>query len=164
MPDILTSLGLKVHALRHGSSAQEHKTEKSGYDVDFVLMSYDVGHEKPDRRIFDAATKMLNDMLVADGDTSPDLEQWTRLYVGDELEKDAIGAMDAGWDALLVDRDDEHKDATPLSVEEKDDVAPRKLHHRGHEVVVLKNVAGFDRLKQRYPLLVQGAASNDGLE
>ena len=65
-------------------------------DINFVTLSYDVGSEKPHSSIFDAARA-----LAAEKDVPAD----ECLHVGDDLEKDYYGARDAGWSALLLDRD-----------------------------------------------------------
>ncbi|KAF2026195.1 hypothetical protein EK21DRAFT_38909, partial [Setomelanomma holmii] len=63
VPHILESFRLNVSKRRFGSSpftkvsSDGEKTPVD--DVDFVVLSYDVGHEKPDRRVFDAAVSML---------------------------------------------------------------------------------------------------------
>jgi FMN phosphatase YigB (HAD superfamily) len=74
-------------------------------DVDFVILSYDVGHEKPNRRMFDAASATLHEML-ANHDSKLDASDFWKLYVGDDLNKDYMAARQAGWAAVLVDRAD----------------------------------------------------------
>ncbi|KAG8626524.1 hypothetical protein KVT40_005469 [Elsinoe batatas] len=107
VPDILASFGLKVKPLRHGEDPRPYHPTNEAADIDFAIMSYDVGHEKPDASIFDAATTMLQEMLKAEGHKEADISDWRQLYVGDELEKDAGGALAAGWDAVLIDRGNE---------------------------------------------------------
>lgn len=111
-PDVLSSLGLKVHALRYNNSQEtptktSEKEEKDqaqqAQDIDFCIMSYDVGVEKPEPEIFNAAVSTLESMLVSEGN-SYEKEDWDLLYVGDEVAKDAKGAVQAGWDAVLLDR------------------------------------------------------------
>jgi ribonucleotide monophosphatase NagD (HAD superfamily) len=75
-----------------------------------VALSYDVGHEKPDRRIFDAATEMLAE-TVASKDKGLTINDFDKLYVGDDLEKDYDGAKAAGWYAVLLDRGGVMKEA-----------------------------------------------------
>lgn len=99
VPDILTSLGLSVSPIRHGSARRQNQADSN---IDFVIMSFDVGHEKPDRRIFDAADMMLK----ADG-KAVDSTAWQKIYVGDEYGKDIVGAGDAGWNAILIGARDE---------------------------------------------------------
>ncbi|KAH7077617.1 HAD-like domain-containing protein [Paraphoma chrysanthemicola] len=110
VPSILESFGLNVSKKRVGESSRLAKPSPD-HDIDFVVLSYDVGHEKPDRRIFDAATQLLADSLKEDGAglTTNDFE---KLYVGDEIEKDYIAARAAGWDAVLLDRHDSTKEGS----------------------------------------------------
>lgn len=65
-------------------------------DIDFVALSYDVGVEKPDRKIFDAARDL--------GVMGNDLEPGECLHVGDDFLKDVQAAEAAGWRSLRVDR------------------------------------------------------------
>lgn len=104
VPDILKSFGMTVSPLRYGSQSQSVPPECQQYDVDFSVMSYDVGHEKPDRRIFLAAEEMLKVVEGSSG-ASFDSSQWRKIYIGDEFDKDVVGALSAGWNAVLVDRE-----------------------------------------------------------
>lgn len=105
VPDILTSFGLKVSPLRYGGhyAKSSETTEHEQYDVDFSVMSYDVGHEKPDKRIFEAAEEVLQTSLLRDEDGRS--VEWRKVYVGDEYEKDVVGALNAGWNVVLIDRE-----------------------------------------------------------
>lgn len=114
VPSILSSLGLRVSPLRYGAdddvqqaSSGNGNTQRGEYDVDFHCMSYDVGFEKPDVRIFHAADAMLSRVLAAsDGGTAPapaELQSWYRVYVGDEHAKDVVGSSNAGWHPVLLD-------------------------------------------------------------
>ncbi|TKX26402.1 hypothetical protein C1H76_1364 [Elsinoe australis] len=105
VPDILSSFGLKVKPLRHNEDCRLYHPTNEPADIDFAIMSYDVGHEKPDASIFNAATTMLKEMLKAEGHKEADISDWRQLYVGDALVKDAGGALSAGWDAVLIDRE-----------------------------------------------------------
>lgn len=101
--DILTSLGVKVHPLHYGQ--QPDSISQAGeYDIDFTVLSYDVGVEKPDPRIFKGAEEMLADSLGAEKQLFK-AEEWSKVYVGDEFDKDVVGANGAGWCAVLVDRE-----------------------------------------------------------
>lgn len=107
VPDVLSSLGLRVSPLRYGSVAESAKSPSYEHDIDFTVMSYDVGYEKPDRRIFEAAEEMLAVSFKDErdaGETAQDSE-WQKVYVGDEYDKDVVGAVNAGWNAVLIDRD-----------------------------------------------------------
>ena len=104
--DILTSMGVRVNPLHYGEDQAPHSQNASDpqFDVDFTVLSYDVGFEKPDRRIFAAAEEMLASHLEAD-QQQMDADEWSKVYVGDEYEKDVVGATQAGWKAVLIDRE-----------------------------------------------------------
>ncbi|KXT11590.1 hypothetical protein AC579_3122 [Pseudocercospora musae] len=104
VPDILASLGLRVSPVRYGSSRSS--LTKGENDIDFSVMSYDVGHEKPDKRIFQAAEEVLGGLVKAESNgATHDPKQWRKVYVGDEFDKDITGSLDAGWNAVLIDRE-----------------------------------------------------------
>lgn len=106
VPSILESFGLKVGPRRVGSSAQRSAEATPEDDISFVVLSYDVGFEKPDRRIFDAATQMLQETLAESGQPAErqSVDDYEKLYVGDSLDKDYFGAEAAGWHGVFVDR------------------------------------------------------------
>ena len=109
VPDVLSSLGLRVNGLRYDTSSEkilEQSKRGEGeevQDIDFCIMSYDVGVEKPHSEIFNAAVSTLDSLLSTEGN-SFERNDWDLLYVGDEVAKDAKGAVNAGWDAVLLDR------------------------------------------------------------
>lgn len=108
VPDILTSLGMQISPVRYGTKFENMPATSWQDDVDFSVMSYDVGHEKPDKRIFAAAEEVLQTKLDGEGGVSEadrDPEQWRKVYVGDEYDKDVVGALEAGWNAVLIDRE-----------------------------------------------------------
>ncbi|RYN41817.1 hypothetical protein AA0113_g4665 [Alternaria arborescens] len=109
VPDILNSLNVKTSFRRYVPGAQKNKEEqhrnKQIDDVHFTVLSYDVGFEKPDRRIFTAAEEMLALTLDSTGSSSDTpASSFEKLYVGDDLTKDVFGAEDAGWSSVLVKR------------------------------------------------------------
>lgn len=62
---------------------------------DFIITSYDIGYSKPDERIFQSAIiKSKNDMQPSNA-----------LHIGDDFEKDYVGARAAGWNAILINSD-----------------------------------------------------------
>jgi len=63
--------------------------------VDFVVTSEDARSSKPEGAIFELAASMSN---------IQDLEPNEILHVGDDLEKDYLGARHMGWKSVLVDR------------------------------------------------------------
>ena len=84
--DILTSLGVRINPLHYGdqpSPSQTSQTAEGQFDIDFTVLSYDVGFEKPDKRIFAAADEMLASMLQQQQrEVNPN--EWRKVYVGDE--------------------------------------------------------------------------------
>ena len=109
-PTILSSLGMNVSPLRYGSPDTSLAADaRSRNHIDFNCMSYDVGIEKPDRLIFDAAESMASEILHAENrledehmaatKTTPAL---LKIFVGDEFEKDVLGALGAGWHAVQL--------------------------------------------------------------
>jgi FMN phosphatase YigB (HAD superfamily) len=106
VPGILRDLGLKVGHRRVGNTNNHIKNKETDEaDIDFVVLSYDVGAEKPDTRIFNAAEDMLKEMIAADESNiqAQSIDDFEKLYVGDDVEKDYYGARAAGWHALTVD-------------------------------------------------------------
>ncbi|KID96419.1 haloacid dehalogenase, partial [Metarhizium majus ARSEF 297] len=106
VPSILSSFGLNVSPLRYGTPGGPPVSPGEEYDIDFHCMSYDVGVEKPDRRIFQAAELMLSRVIASRAGRTPspaELESWQKIYVGDEYAKDVVGATNAGWNPVLLD-------------------------------------------------------------
>lgn len=133
VPCILSSFGLRVSPLRYGTT---DKTLPPGlsYDIDFHCMSYDVGVEKPDPAIFRAAESLLPMVLGEDQASavkSLDLNDWDKVYVGDEAPKDVAGAHAAGWNAVLVQPNEpattEDGDGKQLVVRSLADCPPQPL-------------------------------------
>ena len=89
VPSILTNFGLRVGLWRHGNDFQA--SFKAEDDINFLILSYDVGFEKPDSKIFDATKQLI-----------PGQERF--LHIGDDLQKDYYAAKRAGWEGLLLDR------------------------------------------------------------
>ncbi|KAF2660557.1 hypothetical protein K491DRAFT_589214 [Lophiostoma macrostomum CBS 122681] len=149
VPSVLESLGLSVGPRRFGSVSQQRTTEQKKPDIDFVVLSYDVESAKPDRKIFDAGVDMLRDVLDAeadDNDHNPKLsvKDFEKLYVGDEIDKDYLGAERAGWNALYLKRK-EGKLLEPHGdgIEEMDELSKDE---NGNEVV--KKIRFITHLEQ----------------
>jgi putative hydrolase of the HAD superfamily len=69
--------------------------------LDFVIVSHEVGFEKPQIQIFEAALEQAG------------AEASASIMVGDQYHSDMVGAMRAGIKPLWLDRDgifDDHKD------------------------------------------------------
>ena len=90
VPSILSSFGLQVGLWRHGNDPQAFLN--AGDDINLVILSYDVGFEKPDRAIFDTTKQMVPG-------------QGRFVHIGDDLQKDYYAAKKAGWDGVLLDRE-----------------------------------------------------------
>jgi FMN phosphatase YigB (HAD superfamily) len=88
----------------------------------FAALSYETGFEKPDPRAFDRALRLAQKSL----DTLHPVARLTRtgsemlqdvrnefhcLHVGDDVNKDVLAALGAGWDVVLIDR----KNPVPIS-------------------------------------------------
>jgi FMN phosphatase YigB (HAD superfamily) len=119
IPSILSSLGLDVSPLRYGTNSDANKTRNKSYDVDFHCMSYDVGVEKPDKRIFNAAESMLAQIISTRSgqnldESKSELGGWQKVYVGDDYSKDVIGSTNAGWNPILLDPKDDCESVSDL--------------------------------------------------
>ncbi|CAH4038994.1 rhythmically expressed gene 2 protein-like [Pieris brassicae] len=58
----------------------------------FILTSYEIGYSKPNIKIFESAIEHSKLNLLTD----------ECLHIGDDYEKDYLGAKKAGWQAMLV--------------------------------------------------------------
>ncbi|KAF3013282.1 hypothetical protein E8E14_009771 [Neopestalotiopsis sp. 37M] len=117
VPDILSSFGVHVSPLRHGgcdgagASVAQDQLRREDFDIDFHCMSYDVGVEKPDRAIFRSAESLAANIIsarhgrdAAQAETDA-AQHWHKVYVGDEYAKDVEGAIEAGWNPILLETD-----------------------------------------------------------
>lgn len=75
-------------------------------DFDFIIVSSEVGVNKPSSRIFQLAVEKAR--------TSPN----RMIYVGDKLSTDVVGASKAGMNAILVDRANVYPDADCLRIKD----------------------------------------------
>lgn len=103
VPGILESFGLKVGPRRVGTADARTAAAALEDDISFVVLSYDVGVTKPEREIYDAAVTALKETL-AGTDDGLEVDDFEKLYVGDSVLNDFLGAKRAGWNALLLDR------------------------------------------------------------
>ncbi|KAF2398362.1 hypothetical protein EJ06DRAFT_544087 [Trichodelitschia bisporula] len=106
VPDILAGFGLSVGPRRVGNKEDRRAEEHVDADVSFVVLSYDVGYEKPHCQVFRAAEELLHEGL---GASKEDHEDFVKVYIGDDLEKDALAATAAGWQGLYLDREGKFK-------------------------------------------------------
>ena len=65
-----------------------------GHYFNFMVFSSDVGHEKPHSAMFSTALGLSGLAISCEN----------ALHIGDEYEKDVQGALQAGWNAVLVQR------------------------------------------------------------
>lgn len=66
------------------------------YNFDFVITSYEADAEKPDRKIFQCALDKalgINMNMIYPNES---------LHIGNEIDKDYQGALEAGWSAILL--------------------------------------------------------------
>lgn len=102
VPSVLSDLGLHVGPRRYGTNTCALDLEDSSQvNINFVVMSYDVGFEKPDRRIFDIARQLGSKGQLIE---PYEIEPYECLHVGDHIQQDFLGAQAAGWNSLLLNR------------------------------------------------------------
>jgi putative hydrolase of the HAD superfamily len=91
----LHATGMPWGVITNGGSTQRPKVASSGFDdiVPFVVVSGEVGYEKPDPRIYQDGLKQLGGISAAD-----------TLFVGDNVETDIGGAQSAGMPTAWVKR------------------------------------------------------------
>lgn len=127
---VLRSLGLSVGRTRADEDrsstllpgfeeAASKESEDRGFysdDLNMIITSYEAGQEKPNRLIYDVATRQVNRLLSTAKWTEYDLDniEWTRIHVGDDLAKDYQGATNAGWRGILLDRDNTFTDSSDV--------------------------------------------------
>jgi FMN phosphatase YigB (HAD superfamily) len=105
VPLVLASLGLGIGPLRNGLQQSSPNAGEQPYDIDFHCLSYDVGFEKPNERIFRAAEDLCRHACTGqDGIRTDDeaLMTWHKVLVGDDVAADADGALKAGWHAVYL--------------------------------------------------------------
>lgn len=82
-----------------------------GDDMRFLTFSKNVGFEKPGREIFQAAMQQAEPWLgivhLHQNADVPKLKPDEVLHIGNDFEKDYLGARSAGFHAALLDRYDE---------------------------------------------------------
>ena len=96
----LRAAGCRIGILSNGfKDTQQQKLRSAGLDtlVDLVVLSDDINVNKPDRRIYDYARQraaaLYPEVRCAPSDC---------LMVGDNIDTDIRGALNAGWDAVLM--------------------------------------------------------------
>lgn len=99
--DALRERGYIVGIVSNVPSAGDQLADELGLSssIDFAVTSSEVGVEKPNRRIFDEALRRADD-------TPPG----KAVMVGDQIDSDVKGAVGAGIQPILLDRNDNHSD------------------------------------------------------
>ena len=97
--DVLRERGYIVGVVSNVPSGGDELADELGLtgSIDFAVTSSEVGVEKPDRRIFDEALRRAKG-------TMPD----AAVMVGDQIDSDVKGAVGAGIQPILLDRNDNH--------------------------------------------------------
>jgi putative hydrolase of the HAD superfamily len=94
----LKSQGYKIGVISNGFYEVQHRKMVSSDIVEYfdaVVLSDDIGVNKPDKRIFDHALKKSN--ALAD----------RTFIIGDNPDTDIAGAVNAGWRAIYFNRNGE---------------------------------------------------------
>lgn len=93
---VLRSLGVAIKS--YPPMKIEDELDGENGTIDFVTLSYDVGVEKPQQRIFEAAFEEAK-RKTSGGEG----HEWVKVHIGDDMEKDVLAAQGAGWAGVLWD-------------------------------------------------------------
>jgi FMN phosphatase YigB (HAD superfamily) len=96
---ILHTSGINVSNVEVAARPPDEKLQHD--HIQFLALSYDVGYEKPAPEIFKAAEELAKNLLPEDERHLP----MEKIYFGDDIAKDGLGAVNAGWESYIVDRD-----------------------------------------------------------
>ena len=99
----LREIGFVVGIVSNVPSSGDEVADQLGLSgsIDFAVTSSEVGVEKPNRRIFDEALRRAGDIPAE-----------SAIMVGDQIASDMNGAVGAGIQPVLLDRNDNHPDFT----------------------------------------------------
>ena len=118
-PDVLPCLeGLAAYPLglitNGDGDQQRQKLDQTGIAGYFksVVVSGDVGVAKPGRQIFERSAEELG------------LQPDELLFIGDNPENDVLGAKQAGWHAIWLNRTGAKREVEAITVEELTEVPP----------------------------------------
>lgn len=75
----------------------------------FVLISWDLGYEKPHLLVFNEALQIAKNKLGAN------IKPQEAIHIGDSFTNDYMGAKNANWNAFLIQRNDNHLDPSQIS-------------------------------------------------
>lgn len=94
---LLKKRGYRLAMLTNWDKRIRILNTEMGLDLIFesIFISSEIGFEKPDRRIFSHVEKQMG------------LQPINLLHIGDNPVRDADGAIEAGWNALILDSDNQ---------------------------------------------------------
>ncbi|WP_273126973.1 HAD family hydrolase [Bacillus weihaiensis] len=109
---LLVNQGIELGILTNGEEKhQAMKIKQLGLSrwipAEKTFISGTIGHAKPKREVFDYIEHSMN------------LNQKETIYIGDNFEKDIIGAKQAGWKAIWMNH---RKKPLPIDAEYKPDL------------------------------------------
>ncbi|QPG95241.1 hypothetical protein C2857_007885 [Epichloe festucae Fl1] len=148
VPSVLSSFGLSVSPLRYGTHDKLPFDGGQPYDIDFTCMSYDTGYGKPHAGMFRAAEHLLTQVVaagdiqtVSEADLDPD--SWQKLHVGDEDAKDVVGALNAGWNPVLLDQDGKSAEMPSLEEQSNQPISGVFQRHSTVRVQSIRNLVSW---------------------
>jgi hypothetical protein len=119
----------------------KERISSENFDIEFTVLSYDVGAEKPDPRIFATAETLVKESILTEDERQYTME---KLYIGDEYENDGSAAINAGWNSLLVDRDAKFEDKFPQTVQKQNGLTIERVAQLWPpESHILRNIVGI---------------------
>ncbi|MFX0184800.1 MAG: TIGR02253 family HAD-type hydrolase [Candidatus Hodarchaeota archaeon] len=125
-PDVLPTLiklktfGIKLAIISNGLSVKQwEKLIRLGihHFFDTVIISEEVGVEKPNQKIFQTALEKMR------------LKPNEMIYIGDNIETDIIGANSVGIISVKLDREDSRDEETRKQIKK-----PRYIIHKFNEI------------------------------
>jgi HAD superfamily hydrolase (TIGR01549 family) len=105
--EMLTQKGLRVGVITNAEGQTVINSERMGLAryIDFIIDSAHVGVRKPDKMIFKIAINTLQ------RNCENSLQPGEIMYVGNELEEDALAAKNAGLMGVWLNREDKRVDS-----------------------------------------------------
>ena len=97
---VITNFDRRIHGVMDALDLSRH--------FDFLVCSEDAGASKPDPAIFAKAVEAAGLEAVDKSEEA--------VHVGDDEDKDIRGALDAGWSAMLIDRQGKAKESEATKV------------------------------------------------
>ena len=100
--NVCRQMGLTVGLISNMNQSGDELADSMGLlpHIDFSITSHEVGAEKPNPLIFERALERA------------EVQPERAVHVGDQITSDIAGAVNAGINAILLDRDGNHKGYT----------------------------------------------------